>query len=82
VSARNILMPRIGLTMEEGTLVRWLKGEGESFAEGEAIAEIMSDKAASELEATFSGRVVRILVQPDTTVKVLTPLAEAEEMDG
>jgi pyruvate/2-oxoglutarate dehydrogenase complex dihydrolipoamide acyltransferase (E2) component len=81
MSARNILMPRIGLTMEEGTLVRWLKAEGESFKEGEAVAEIMSDKATGELEATFSGRIVRILVPADTTVKVLTPLAEAEETD-
>ncbi len=72
-------MPRLGLIMEEGLLVRWLKGEGESFEEGEPVAEVMSDKVTSALEATFSGRITRILVQPDTTVKVLTPLAEAEE---
>jgi pyruvate dehydrogenase E2 component (dihydrolipoamide acetyltransferase) len=72
-------MPRLGLTMEEGLLVRWLKGEGDSFQEGEPVAEVMSDKATTALEATFSGRILRILVQPDTTVKVLTPLAEAEE---
>lgn len=64
--------------MEEGVLVRWLKGEGESFEEGEAVAEVMSDKVTSALEATFSGRILRILVQPETTVKVLAPLAEAE----
>ncbi len=72
-------MPRLGLTMEEGLLVRWLKGEGESFQEGEPVAEVMTDKVTSALEATFSGRITHILVQPDTTVKVLTPLAEAEE---
>ncbi len=72
-------MPRLGLTMEEGTLVSWLKKEGESFLEGEAIAEVMTDKVTTEVEATFSGKLTRILVQPDTTVKVLTPIAEAEE---
>lgn len=72
-------MPRLGLTMEEGVLVRWLKGEGESFREGEPVAEVMTDKVTSAVEATFSGRITRVLVQVDTTVKVLTPIAEAEE---
>jgi len=75
---RHILMPRLGLTMEEGTLVRWLKGVGESFREGEGIVEVMTDKVTTTVEATFSGRILKILVQPYTTVKVLTPLAEAE----
>ena len=72
-------MPRLGLTMEEGLLVRWLKGEGDTFQEGEAVAEVETDKVTSAVEATFSGRITRILVQPATTVKVLTPIAEAEE---
>lgn len=72
-------MPRLGLTMEQGMLVRWLKAEGETFQEGEAVAEVETDKVTTAVEATFPGRITRILVQPDTTVKVLTPLAEAEE---
>ena len=72
-------MPRLGLTMEEAVLVRWLKGEGESFREGEPVAEVLTDKVSTAVEATFSGKITRILVQPDTTVKVLTPIAEAEE---
>jgi pyruvate/2-oxoglutarate dehydrogenase complex dihydrolipoamide acyltransferase (E2) component len=72
-------MPRLGLTMEEATLVSWLKGEGDSFTEGEAVAEVETDKVTSAVEATFSGRLLRILVQPESTVKVLTPIAEAEE---
>ncbi len=78
---RNILMPRLGLTMEEGTVVRWLKREGESFREGEALAEVMTDKVTSAVEAAFSGRLVRILARADQTVPVLAPIAEAEE-DG
>jgi pyruvate dehydrogenase E2 component (dihydrolipoamide acetyltransferase) len=65
--------------MEEGLLVRWLKKEGDAFREGETLAEVETDKVTTAIEATFSGRIIRILVQPDTTVKVLTPIAEAEE---
>jgi pyruvate/2-oxoglutarate dehydrogenase complex dihydrolipoamide acyltransferase (E2) component len=72
-------MPRLGLTMEEAVLVRWLKGEGESFREGEPVAEVLTDKVSTSVEATFSGKITRILVQPEATVKVLTPIAEAEE---
>lgn len=76
---RYILMPRLGLTMEEGRLVRWLKNEGDTFQQGEALAEVETDKATNEVEAAFSGRISRILVSSDTTVKVLSPIAEAEE---
>ena len=76
---RHILMPRLGLTMEEGTVVRWLESEGESFFEGEVIAEVMTDKATTAVAAAFSGRLVRILVHEDQTVPVLAPIAEAEE---
>ncbi len=76
---RTIVMPRLGLTMEEGTVVRWLKNVGESFQEGEAIVEVMSDKATTVVEALFSGRLVRILVDKDQTVPVLAPIAEADE---
>jgi pyruvate/2-oxoglutarate dehydrogenase complex dihydrolipoamide acyltransferase (E2) component len=72
-------MPRLGLTMEEGILARWLKAEGDFFEEGEPVAEVETDKVTAPVEATFSGRITRILVRPDATVKVLTPLAEAEE---
>jgi pyruvate/2-oxoglutarate dehydrogenase complex dihydrolipoamide acyltransferase (E2) component len=67
--------------MEQGTLVRWLKGEGDAFLEGEAVAEVETDKVTSTVEATFSGRIRRILVPPDTTVSVLAPIAEAEEAE-
>ena len=79
---RHILMPRLGLTMEEAVLVRWLKSEGESFQEGEPVAEVLTDKVTTAVEATFSGRILRLLVAPETTVKVLTPIAEAEETEG
>ncbi len=75
----NILMPRLGLTMEEATLIRWLVGEGAMFAQGDDLAEVETDKATSPVQATFSGRLVKILVHEGEVVKVLTPIAEAEE---
>jgi pyruvate dehydrogenase E2 component (dihydrolipoamide acetyltransferase) len=75
----NILMPRLGLTMEEATLVRWVIAEGAAFVEGDELAEVETDKALSPVHATFSGRLVKILVHEGDVVKVLTPIAEAEE---
>ncbi len=57
----EIVMPRMGLTMETGTVVRWLKQEGESIAAGEPLLEIETDKATVEIEALESGMLHRII---------------------
>ena len=49
--AIDILMPALSPTMEEGTLARWLKKEGDEISSGDVIAEIETDKATMELEA-------------------------------
>src|SRR5512140_1392893 len=51
----QIVMPRRALTMATGNVVRWLKQEGESIAEGEPLLEIETDKAAVEIEALEAG---------------------------
>lgn len=71
-------MPRLGLTMEEGTVVKWLKKEGESFQKGEPIVEIMSDKTTTVVEAAFTGVLTRIIVSEDQMVPVSSPIAEAD----
>ena len=76
---KNIVMPRLGLTMEQGTLLTWRIKEGDSFQEGEIIFEIETDKVTSEVEAPFSGKLTKILVAEGETVDVSTPVAEAEE---
>lgn len=63
-------MPQMGFDMTQGTLVRWLKQEGDLVARGEAIAEIETDKAVVELEAFASGVLRRILVKEGTVVPV------------
>ena len=76
---KHIVMPRLGLTMEQGTLLTWCINEGEVFREGDIIFEIETDKVTSEIEAPFSGTLTRILVPEGETVDVSTPVAEAEE---
>ncbi|MCS6924185.1 MAG: 2-oxo acid dehydrogenase subunit E2 [Fimbriimonadales bacterium] len=71
----TIIMPKMGDAMEEGTLVRWLKQEGDTVNEGEPIAEIATDKATVEIEAPGSGILRGIRVPEGAVVPVNTPLA-------
>ncbi len=71
----TIIMPKMGDAMEEGTLVRWLKQEGDTVNEGEPIAEIATDKATVEIEAPASGVLRGISVPEGAVVPVNTPLA-------
>jgi pyruvate dehydrogenase E2 component (dihydrolipoamide acetyltransferase) len=58
----KILMPALSPTMEEGNLAKWLKKEGETIETGELIAEIETDKATMEIEATDDGVLGKIVV--------------------
>ncbi|MCQ8782596.1 pyruvate dehydrogenase complex E1 component subunit beta [Mangrovibrevibacter kandeliae] len=72
----EILMPALSPTMEEGTLAKWVKNEGDSVAPGDVIAEIETDKATMEVEAIDEGTLGKILVTAGTEgVKVNTPIA-------
>lgn len=70
-----VIMPKLGFDMAEGTLVRWLKAEGEKVEKGEVLAEIETDKATVEVEANFGGVVLRQLVEAGAVVPVSTPIA-------
>jgi pyruvate dehydrogenase E1 component beta subunit len=72
----NILMPALSPTMEEGTLSKWLKQEGDSVKSGDVIAEIETDKATMEVEAVDEGVIGKLLIAAGTeNVKVNTPIA-------
>ena len=72
----QVLMPALSPTMEEGTLSKWVKQEGDSIASGDVIAEIETDKATMEVEAVDEGTLGKILVPEGTeAVKVNTPIA-------
>ncbi|MCA6109067.1 pyruvate dehydrogenase complex E1 component subunit beta [Bradyrhizobium cenepequi] len=72
----QVLMPALSPTMEKGNLAKWLKKEGELIKSGDVIAEIETDKATMEVEATDEGTLGKILIPEGTAdVAVNTPIA-------
>ena len=68
--AYEVVMPQMGADMKEGTLIRWLKNEGDEVKRGETIAEIETDKANIEIEAFEGGVFIKTLAQPGDIVAV------------
>lgn len=68
-------LPMLGQTMEEGTITKWLKAEGDYIRRGDIIAEVMTDKANLEVDSTFEGYLRKILVAEGETVPVNAPIA-------
>ncbi len=60
---KPLMMPKLGMTMTEGTVLRWLFQPGAWVEKGEPLIEVMTDKVNMEVEAPFSGRLVQILAQ-------------------
>ena len=82
-------MPKMGDAMEEGTIVKWLVSEGDEVSEGDAIAEIETDKASMEIEAEDSGTLAQFIVGEGDDVPVGEAIAfiqgegeEVPERDG
>jgi pyruvate dehydrogenase E2 component (dihydrolipoamide acetyltransferase) len=85
----EVIMPKMGDAMEEGTLVKWLKSEGEEVSEGDAIAEIETDKVTLELEAEDSGTLAQLIADEGQDIPVGEAIAfiqgegeEVPERDG
>jgi 2-oxoglutarate dehydrogenase E2 component (dihydrolipoamide succinyltransferase) len=72
----DVVMPQMGVSVSEGTIVKWLKGEGETIEADQALLEISTDKVDTEVPSPGSGIVAKILVQEGETVDVGTKLAE------
>jgi pyruvate dehydrogenase E2 component (dihydrolipoamide acetyltransferase) len=62
----EIVMPRLSDTMEEGTILRWLKQDGEQVNRGEELVEIETDKATMTYESDLSGILQRVAGEGDT----------------
>lgn len=75
MSVTRVIMPKLGLTMDEGRLIVWHKAEGDRVVDGEVLFEVETDKAAMEVPATTSGFVRRLLAKPDDMVPVATVVA-------
>jgi len=74
-----VTLPKMGESVVEGTIIRWLKKEGDRVTEDEPIVEISTDKIDTELPSPASGVLAKILVGPDETVEVGAELAVIEE---
>jgi pyruvate dehydrogenase E2 component (dihydrolipoyllysine-residue acetyltransferase) len=74
----EIVMPRMGETVDEGTVNSWHKAVGDPVTEGEPLLEISTDKVDTEIPAPASGRLAEIRVTEDETVPVGTVLAVIE----
>ena len=73
--ATKIILPKLGQTMEEGTIVEWVKKEGEAISRGDVIFQVESDKAVLEVESKDKGVLRKILVDKGVKVPILTPVA-------
>ena len=75
MSVTRVILPKLGLTMDEGRLIAWHKKEGDRVEKGEILFEVETDKANMEIESPASGYVRHLLVGADATVPVTTLIA-------
>jgi len=73
--AEIIVMPKLGYTQDEGTISEWLKKEGDTISNGEPFFDVQTAKSIITVEASCSGTVLKIALEPGVTVPVLTPVA-------
>ena len=78
----SVQMPQLGETVIEGTILKWLKAEGETVALDEPLFEISTDKVDTEVPSAVAGTLTKILVPEGETVAVGTDLAEIAEAGG
>ena len=75
--AYELKMPQLGLTMEEGTVSKWVKQEGDTIKVGDVIVEITTDKLTNEVVSEVDGTLLKIVAQEDEDVPVKGTLAGA-----
>jgi pyruvate/2-oxoglutarate dehydrogenase complex dihydrolipoamide acyltransferase (E2) component len=73
--AYELKLPQLGAEMEYGTVLRWLKREGDDVAESEPILEVEAEKANHEIESPVSGRIESILAEEGDEIKVGATMA-------
>src|SRR5687768_17340899 len=78
----EIVMPEMGESVNEGTVLEWHVSEGDSVEEGQTVVEVSTDKVDAEVPAPASGTITKLLVDVDDEVKVGAPLAEVMPGEG
>lgn len=77
--AKVIVMPKLGYTQDTGSIAAWLKNEGDTVERGEALFDAHTDKTVVTVESNCSGTVLKIALEPEIIVPVLTPVAVVGE---
>jgi pyruvate/2-oxoglutarate dehydrogenase complex dihydrolipoamide acyltransferase (E2) component len=72
--ATEVTLPRLGQGMEAGTIVRWLKAEGDAVDRDEPLYELDTEKVTQEVEAGVSGVLLKILAAEGAEIQVGTPI--------
>ncbi|HEX9147277.1 MAG TPA: dihydrolipoamide acetyltransferase family protein [Candidatus Binatia bacterium] len=84
--ATDVIMPALGVAQEKGTLINWLKVEGQSVIKGEPLMEVETDKATVEIEAPASGILTNVIASPGDEIpvgnKIALILAPGEKAEG
>jgi 2-oxoglutarate dehydrogenase E2 component (dihydrolipoamide succinyltransferase) len=78
----EMLMPRMGESIMEGTILKWLKKEGDQIEQDDSVLEVATDKVDTEVPATHSGILKKILVQEGEVAEVGKPIAIIEQQNG
>ena len=72
--AKVIVMPKLGYTQDTGSVAAWLKNEGDKVERGEALFDAHTDKTVVTVESSAAGTLLKIALEPEVTVPVLTPV--------
>ena len=75
---KEIIMPKIGLDMDEGTILTWYKKVGDPVKKGEVLLEIETDKATTDVESALDGTLTEIVEEEDATVDIGEVIAWVE----
>ena len=78
---RQVIMPALGVALEEALVLRWMKALGDVCKAGEVIAEVETDKSNVEIESPVNGRIAAIHVPAGSYVGVGKPLADVAESE-
>ncbi len=71
----EIIIPDFGTSIDEVRLIKWLKHEGDAVKKGDALCELETDKAATELESFVEGVLLKQLVEADSEIEIGTVIA-------
>lgn len=77
--AKVVVMPKLGYTQDTGSIAAWLKNEGDTVERGEPLFDVHTDKSVVTVEANCSGTLLKIALEPEVTVPVLTPVCVVGE---